>query len=83
MPLIASGGLRTGIEAAKAIALGTDLAGFVAPLLRAAATSETGASEALTVIVEALRVAMLCCGAGNVTHLRQAQCVIDDTARSP
>jgi isopentenyl-diphosphate Delta-isomerase len=81
MPLVASGGLRTGVEAAKAIALGADLVGFAAPLLRAAATAETGASEALAVIIEALRVAMVRCGAGNLTQRRQTECVIDGAGR--
>jgi isopentenyl-diphosphate delta-isomerase len=75
VPLIASGGLRTGVEAATAIALGADLVGFAAPLLRAAAASETGAQEMLLELVDELRVSMFCCGAGDVTQLKRAELV--------
>src|SRR5918995_7223823 len=73
LPLVASGGPRSGIEAATAIALGADLVGFAAPLLRAAAASETGAHEMLTALVDVLRVSMFCCGAGNVPQLKRAE----------
>jgi isopentenyl-diphosphate delta-isomerase len=75
VPLIASGGLRSGVEAATAIALGADLAGFAAPLLRAAAASETGAHEMLLALVDELRVSMFCCGAGDIARLQQAELV--------
>jgi isopentenyl-diphosphate Delta-isomerase len=72
VPLIASGGLRSGVDAATAIALGADLVGFAAPLLRAAAVSESGAHELLTALADELRVSMFCCGAGNLGQLKQA-----------
>jgi isopentenyl-diphosphate Delta-isomerase len=72
LPLVASGGLRSGVEAAMAIALGADLVGFAAPLLRAAAVSGTDAQEMLTALVDELRVSMFCCGAGNLSQLKQA-----------
>jgi isopentenyl-diphosphate delta-isomerase len=72
VPLVASGGLRNGVEAATAIALGADLVGFAAPLLRAAVVSETGAHEMLTALVEELRVSMFCCGASDLGQLKQA-----------
>ena len=83
LPLIASGGMRTGVEAAKAIALGADLAGFAAPLLRAAAAAEDGAREMLASLRDELRVAMFCCGAGDLAELRRADLVAHDAPRWP
>src|SRR5690606_31675151 len=59
-PLIASGGLMTGVDAAKAFALGADLAGFAGPMLRAAADSEDAAFELLEALIVELRLAMFC-----------------------
>jgi len=81
LPLVASGGLRSGVEAATAIALGADLVGFAAPLLRAAAASETGAHEMLMELVDALRVSMFCCGAGDVSQLKRAELVTSGATR--
>jgi isopentenyl-diphosphate delta-isomerase len=81
VPLIASGGLRSGVEAATAIALGADLVGFAAPLLRAAAASETGAQEMLMALVDELRVSMFCCGAGDIARLRRVELMTDAATR--
>jgi isopentenyl-diphosphate delta-isomerase len=81
LPVIASGGMRTGIEAATAIALGADLVGFAAPLLRAAAASESGAHELLAVLIDELRLSMFCCGAGDLGHLKRADLLIDGVLR--
>ena len=83
VPLIASGGLRTGVEAAKAIALGADLAGFAAPLLRAAAESEEGAYDLLAALIDELRLSMFCCGAGDLAQLKRAELIVDGVARWP
>src|SRR4051794_16653345 len=73
LPIIASGGLRNGVEAATAIALGADLAGFAAPLLRAASSSETEAFDLLTALIDELRISMFCCGAADLAQLRQIE----------
>mgnify|MGYP001112806853 CR=1 FL=1 len=78
LPMIASGGLRTGLDAAKAIALGADLAGFAGPLLKAAAASEDDAHATLAAIVEELRLALFCTGCGAIADLRSAEMVDDD-----
>jgi len=80
VPLIASGGLRTGIDAAKAIALGADLAGFAGPLLRAAAASEEDAFMLVRALIEELRLALFCTGCGTVADLRSADLFDNDDA---
>ncbi len=75
LPLIASGGLRNGIDAAKAIALGASLVGFASPLLRAAAESEDAAHELISGLIEELRISMFCCGVRDLAGLRQVEIV--------
>jgi len=75
LPLIASGGLRHGIDATKAIALGASLAGFASPLLRAAAESEDSAQELMSGLIEELRISMFCCGVRDLAGLRQVEIV--------
>lgn len=75
LPLIASGGLRDGIDAAKAIALGASLAGFASPLLRAAAESEDAVHELMSGLIEELRISMFCCGVQDLAGLKQAEVV--------
>jgi isopentenyl-diphosphate delta-isomerase len=70
--LIASGGIRTGVDVAKAIALGADLAGLAKPLLEAALAPRgiDAVSDAVTALVAELRIAMFCTGCADVPALR-------------
>lgn len=69
LPLIASGGMRTGVDAAKALALGASLVGVAGPLLRAAERGQDAAIEAVTVLIDELRIAMFAAGAASVQQL--------------
>lgn len=69
--LIASGGLRDGIDAAKAIALGANLAGFASPFLRAAAQGFEASSQLAREIVETLRIALFATGSRTPAELRR------------
>ena len=71
MPLFASGGIRSGIDVAKSIALGAEVAGLAAPFLKAAAQSAAAVSEEINALVMELRVAMFVSGAPNLQALRQ------------
>jgi isopentenyl-diphosphate delta-isomerase len=71
LPVIASGGIRTGIDAAKAIALGSDAAGIALPLLKAAHASPEAAVDALRVVIDSLKIAMFCAGARDTGSLKK------------
>jgi isopentenyl-diphosphate delta-isomerase len=75
MPLVASGGIRTGLDFAKAIALGADIAALGQPLLAPALESPERVIEILRAIIYELKVAMLCVGAPNLVTLKKASLV--------
>jgi len=70
LPIVASGGIRDGVEVATCVALGADLVGLASPLLKAAARGADEAIEALEILGAQLRIAMFCVGAPNLTALR-------------
>jgi isopentenyl-diphosphate delta-isomerase len=70
IPVIASGGIRSGIDAAKALALGADACGIALPLLAAAMESAERAAGYLAEIIETIRISMFCAGAFNIEALR-------------
>ena len=67
--IIASGGIRDGIDVTKALALGADMAACAGPLLRAAASGERVLAETVGVLIEEVRFAMFCTGAAGVGDL--------------
>lgn len=72
LTLIASGGLRSGLDAAKSIALGADLAGIAAPFLKAATVSADAVIAEINVFMDTLRIAMFCTGSANLDALKHA-----------
>lgn len=71
--LIASGGIRDGVDAAKAIRLGADLVGQAAGVLEAATRSTEAVIEHFEVVIRQLRIACFCTGSANLAQLRSAR----------
>lgn len=70
LPIIASGGLRDGIDIAKCIALGALVGGVAGPFLKAADESVESADQLTRELIAQIRIAMLCSGAANIAELQ-------------
>ncbi|NEQ44482.1 MAG: type 2 isopentenyl-diphosphate Delta-isomerase [Leptolyngbya sp. SIOISBB] len=68
--LIASGGIRNGLQVAKAIALGADLVGLAHPFLLAAHDSEESVALLAECLLEELRTVLLCTGCADWSVLK-------------
>ena len=71
MPLIASGGIRSGVDAAKAIALGAEVVAVARPLLEPSTQSPEAVAAWLERFIWELRVAMHCVGAKDIAALKE------------
>ena len=71
MSLVASGGIRTGLDAAKALAMGADVVALARPLLAPAIESAAAVVDVLGGFIEELRVCLHGCGAADLAALRQ------------
>ncbi len=68
-PIIASGGIRTGLEIAKSIALGACLGGMAGPFLKAATQSLEDTIQTIYEIQREIQVAMFAVGAKSIAEL--------------
>ena len=73
LPLIASGGIANGIDAAKAVALGADLVGQAAAVLASASASYEATVTHFQTVIAQLRIACFCTGSASLADLRQAK----------
>jgi isopentenyl-diphosphate delta-isomerase len=71
IPLIASGGLRSGMDLAKALTLGADLGALAGPFLKAANISAQDVAELADEIADMLRIAMFSLGITSVQALKR------------
>lgn len=81
LPITATGGVRTGLDAARAFALGATLVGMGFPFLKAAAESEAAVRDFLDQFLCELRVAMQLSGSATIEELRQAPVIVTGATR--
>ncbi len=70
IPIIASGGVASGIDAAKALAMGADIISIGAPLLKPALGSYEDLREFMTGYINELQITMFCIGADSIDKLK-------------
>lgn len=75
VPVIASGGLRNGIDLAKSIALGARIGGFAGIYFRAAHAGEKNLIDEIRKMSIELRVAMFAAGAADLEQLSKTHLV--------
>lgn len=75
LDIVASGGIRSGLDIAKSIALGANIAAIGQPLLAPALKSADEVVKFLSKIISEIKVAMLCVGASDLVILRKAPLV--------
>jgi isopentenyl-diphosphate Delta-isomerase len=71
MAIVASGGIRTGMDAAKALALGADVVAVARPLLGPAIESSAAVEDWLQRFIDELRICLHGCGAADLAALRR------------
>ena len=81
LPVIATGGVRSGLDAAKAIALGASLVGVARPLLTAALAGDAAVDAWLDQFIEEIRVGVFLSGGTCLADLRQVPRVIAGETR--
>ena len=76
LPVVASGGIRTGLEAAKALALGCDMVGFAHPILVEAVKGPAAVLAKLHQLRRELMAAMFLTACRDVESLKKADFVL-------
>jgi isopentenyl-diphosphate delta-isomerase len=74
--IVASGGIRNGLEIAKCLVLGADLCGMAYPFLRKAAESQEELFEFSDIIIEELKSTMFLVGASNIQELKSSRYIL-------
>jgi isopentenyl-diphosphate delta-isomerase len=76
LPIIATGGIRSGLDAARALVLGASAAGVARRVLEPAIQGPEETVEELRLLIEELRAVMFLTGSGNVNELQAQEFVL-------
>ncbi|KXB01228.1 isopentenyl pyrophosphate isomerase [candidate division MSBL1 archaeon SCGC-AAA259O05] len=81
IPVISSGGIRSGLDAAKAMALGAELVGVGLPLFRVSVEGQNAVIEWLEEFIQEIRIAMFLTGSRNIEELQETSLIIKGDTR--
>lgn len=81
IPVIATGGIRSGIDVARSLSLGASICGIALPLVAPALKGHKDVAEKLTLMIEELRAAMFLCGCRTVEEISKAPVVITGSTK--
>jgi len=81
IPVISSGGIRNGLDAAKALALGADAVGIALPLLKESYKGHKAVISWVEQFVQELKAAMFLVGAENINELKKSNLIIKGQTR--
>ena len=81
LPVIATGGIRTGLDAAKALALGATLVGVARPLLQAGLEGDPAVEAWITQFLSELRTSLFLTGSADLAALRLKPRVVTGMTR--
>lgn len=76
LSVISSGGIRTGVEIVKSLALGADMGGMAKPFLEKAVKGQEALSQYVDDIIREIRVAMFLVGARNINDLSKVPVLV-------
>jgi len=82
LPLVATGGVRSGLDAAKGIALGATAAGMAKPMLEAAKVSADAVAAELQAVIEELKAAMFLTGSASIEELQDRPVIVSPPTAS-
>ncbi len=83
-PLFASGGLRNGLDLAKALALGADLGGFAGPFLRTSMQGQDATDHFMMYLLQGLRLTMFAAGCNSIAALKETPLITrENTGKKP
>ncbi|MDR2830352.1 MAG: type 2 isopentenyl-diphosphate Delta-isomerase [Methanobrevibacter sp.] len=82
IPIVSSGGIRSGLDAAKAIALGADAVGMALPFLKKVRIGSDAVINFIQNFKKSLRLAMFLVGASNIEELKKSNLIIKGETKS-
>ncbi len=77
MVIFASGGLRTGVDIAKSIALGASLGGMAGPFLKAANRSLEETIQTIRELTREVQICMFAAGVGTISELKNVPLIVN------